>query len=128
MENGINDIIFDNELKNKKFSLRYSFPFVEKVISKMIEEYDNRDKINIDELSGSAYDNDLELKIRENIKNFKQKIEVRKVWSLDEISDKVKKEKNLEIEKEKKFNGISRFNNLEDIVEIKELKGSFFLF
>ena len=94
----------------------------------MIEEYDNRDKINIDELSGSAYDNDLELKIRENIKNFKQKIEVRKVWSLDEISDKVKKEKNLEIEKEKKFNRISRFNDLEDIVEIKELKGSFFLF
>ena len=128
IDNKATDIKFDETLKYKKFILRYSFPFVEKVIDKMIEEYDNEDKININELSGSAYGNTLELKIRENLNYFNQVIEVRKVWSLDLITDAVKKEKLKEIEKEKKFNKISRFEDLEDIVGIKELKGSFFYF
>ena len=128
IENEDGDIQFDNKLKNKKFSIRYSFPFVEKVIDKIIEEYDNKDKININELSGSAYGNALELKIRENMNNFKQKIEIRKVWALNKITENVKEEKLKEIKKEKKFNRVSRYSDLEDIVGVKELKGSFFYF
>lgn len=123
--NDILDIKFDKNLINKKFKLRYSFPFVEKVIDKMIKEYDNDKKIDIKDLSGSAYGNALELKISENLACFKQKIEIRKVWSLDLISNNVKKEKLKEIEKEKKFNRISKFEDLEDITEIKEFKNQF---
>ena len=123
-----NDIIFDDDLLDKKFKLRYSFPLIEKIIDKIINEYDNEEKINIKELSGSAYGSALELKIREKLKYFKEEIEFRKVWSLSEVSANVKKEKNNEIEKEKKFNRISRFENLEDIVGIKELTGLYYYF
>ena len=88
-----------DNLLNKKFKLRYSFPLFEKIIDKIINEYDNKEKININELSGSAYGNALELKIRENLKYLKEKIEIRKVWSLSEVSANVKKEKNNEIKK-----------------------------
>ena len=128
IENEKNDIIFDKDLLNKKFKLRYSFPLIEKIIDKIINEYDNEEKINIKQLSGSAFGNALELKIRENLKSFKEKIEIRKVWSLSEISPNVLKEKNNEIKKEKKFNRISRFEDLEDIVGIKELTGLYFYF
>ena len=128
IENETTDIKFDEALKLKKFKLKYSFPFIETVIDKMINEYDNEDKININELSGSAYGNALELKIRENLKNLEQKIEIRKLWSLDLISDKVKIDKKKEIEKAKKFHRISRFDGLEDIIGGKELKQKFFYF
>ena len=78
----------------------------------MIKTYDNENKININELSGSAYGNALELKIRENLNKFEQVIEVRKVWSLDSISDKVKTEKLKEI------NGRHSNNEAKNIVEI----------
>ena len=125
MEDVKNDDIyikFDKKLTNKRFKLRYSFPFVEKVIDEMIMEYDNDDKIKIKDLSGSAYGKTLEFKIRENLSSIKQKIEIRKVWSLEEISDNVKKEKNKEIDKGKKFNKDNRYKDLEDIVGIKEIK------
>ena len=93
------DILFDESLRNKFFKLRYSFPFVENVIDLMIESYDSDDKLNINELSGSAYGNALEIKIRKNLNEFQQPIEVRKVWSLNKISDSVKKEKLKEIKK-----------------------------
>jgi len=127
-ENEKVEILFDENLKSKKFKLRYSFPLVEKVIDKMIEEYDTEDKININNLSGSSYGNALERKIRENLNNFKHSIEVRKVWSLNKISARVKKEIIKEINKEKKYHKISRYNDLEDIVGIKELKGKYFYF
>lgn len=128
IENEAIGIIFDEKLKSKKFKLRYSFPFIEKVIDNMIKEYDNKDKININELSGSAYGNALEIKIRENLNNFKHNIEVRKVWSLDEISDIVKKEKMREIKKERKYHKVSKYDDLEDILGIKELKEKYFYF
>ena len=67
-----NDIIFDDDLLDKNFKLRYSFPLIEKIIDKIINKYDNEDKININELSGSAYGHALELKIRENLKCIKE--------------------------------------------------------
>ena len=128
IENEKTDIKFDEELKFKKFRLKYSFPFIETVIDKMIKTYDNENKININELSCSAHGNALELKIRENLNKFEQVIEVRKVWSLDSISDKVKTEKLKEIDNEKKFKKTSRFEYLEDINGIKELKAKFYYF
>ena len=116
------DIIFDESLRKKFFKLKYSFPFVENVIDLMIESYDSDDKLNISELSGSAYGNALEIKIRKNLYTFKQPIEVRKVWSLNKISDSVKKEKLKEIQKNNKSS--KRYINLEDITEIKDIKSS----
>ena len=128
LENGEDNIKFNEQLKDKRFKLRYSFPLFEKVIDKMIYEYKNEEKININQLSGFAYGYTLELKIRENLESFKQNIEIRKVWSLEAISDKVKDEKLKEIEKEKKYNNPSRFENLEDVEGAKELKEKFFYF
>ena len=128
IENKNNEIIFDNNLVDKKFKLRYSFPLIEKIIDKIINEYDNEDKINIKELSGSAYGNALELKIRENLKSLDEKIEIRKVWSLSQISPSVIKEKNDEIKRENRYNRISRFNDLEDIVGIKKLTELYYYF
>ena len=103
LENGEDNIKFNEQLKDKRFKLRYSFPLFEKVIDKMIYEYINEEKININQLSGFAYGYTLELKIRESLESFKQNIEIRKVWSLEAISDKVKDEKLKEIKKEKKY-------------------------
>ena len=86
----------------------------------MIEEYNNDDKININELSGSAYGNALELKIRENLNKLKENIEIRRVWSLNLISNKVKNEKLSEIKKNK--DSSKRYKDLEDITEIKDIK------
>ena len=116
------DILFDESLRKKFFKLRYSFPFVENVIDLMIESYDSDDKLNINELSGSAYGNALEIKIRKNLNTFQQPIEVRKVWSLNKISDSVKKEKLKEIKKNNKSS--ERYKNLEDITDIKDIKTS----
>ena len=115
-----NDIIFDELLEKSHFKLRYSFPFIEKIIENMIEEYNNGDKININELSGSAYDNALELKIRENLNKLKENIEIRRVWSLNLISNEVKNEKLSEIKKNKASS--KRYKDLEDITEIKDIK------
>ena len=128
IKNDVIDIKFDQKLTNKRFKLRYSFPFVEKVIDEMIMEYDNDDTIKIKDLSGSAYGNALELKIRENLSCIEQKIEIRKVWSLDEISDNVKDEKKKELENGKKYNRTTRYEDLEDIVGIKEIKAAFYYF
>ena len=122
MKDGGTDIIFNDALKRKTFNLRYSFPLVEKIIESMIEEFNNNDKIDINELSGSGYGNALEVKMRENIDKFKEKIEIRKVWSLNLISDAVKKEKLREIRKNK--DSSKRFVDLEDITEIKEITSS----
>jgi len=116
------DILFDESLRKKFFKLRYSFPFVENVIDLMIESYDSDDKLNINELSGSAYGNALEIKIRKNLNEFQQPIEVRKVWSLNMISDSVKKEKLKEIKKNTKSS--ERYKNLEDITDINDIKYS----
>ena len=117
-------IIFDESLRKKFFKLRYSFPFVENVIDSMIESYDSNDKLNINELSDSAYGNALENKIRKNLNTFQEKIEVRSVWSLNEISESVKKEKLKEIKKKKKYS--KRYQDFEDITNIKDIKSSTF--
>ena len=66
LEDDQSEIKFDESLRKKSFKLRYSFPLVEKVVESMIEEYNNDDKIDITELSGSIYGNALEIKIRKN--------------------------------------------------------------
>ena len=119
-ENEKNDIIFNKELRGKNFKLAFSFPLVEKVIENMIEGFNNNDKIDINELSGSAYGNALEIKIRENLNKFKQNIEIRKVWSLDKVSDAVIKEKLKEINKNKDIS--KRYQDCEDIIEKENIK------
>ena len=124
LENDINDIIFDKSLKRRYFKLRYSFPFVGDVIKSMIEEFNNDNKLNIDELSGSAYGNALEIKIRENLNKFEEKIDIRKVWALNLISDAVKRKKFSDFIKNKYFSKLYR--DLEDINQIKDIKSSNF--
>jgi len=116
------NIIFDKELESKKFKLRYSFPFVEEVIENILEEYNNDKFINILQLSGSAFGNALEIKIRDNLKEFKEETEIRYVWSLNDISDAVKKEKLSEIKKNK--DSSRRFKDFEDITNIKNIISS----
>ena len=62
-----NDISFDNSIIKYKYKLNYSFPFIEYVLNKIIDKYDNNDIIDIKDLSSSAFDNALELKIRNYI-------------------------------------------------------------
>ena len=114
------DIKFNESLENYTFKLRYSFPLIEKVIDNMIEGYNNDDKIDINQLSGSAYGNALEIKIRENLDKFQEEIEIRKVWSLNIISDKVINNKLSEIKKNKYSS--TRYQNLEDITGIIDIK------
>ena len=63
-ENNLNIINFDKSIINGKFKLNYSFPFIEYVLNNIIESYDNDNKIDIKYLSGSAFGNALELKLR----------------------------------------------------------------
>ena len=123
IQNEKDDIIFDDSLKQKKFKLRYSFPFVEKSLENIIKEYNNGDKVDIQDLSGSAYGNAIEIKIRDSLDNFKEKIDKRKVWSLYSISEAVKKEKLAELKKPNSINA-DRYKNLEDITGIIDIKNS----
>ena len=96
----------------------------------MLKDYNDDNKLDISELSGSAFGNALEIKIRENLKTFEEKIEIRYVWSLNSISDSVKKEKLSEINKKKESS--ERYKNLDDIknskVNIKLSKNEYFYF
>ena len=121
-----NNIRFNDSIISKKFKLNYSFPFIEYVLNKMIDEYDNETKIDIKYMSGSAFGNALELKLRNYMEGLKQKVEIRNVWSLNFINENIKKNKLLEIEN-KTFNSI-RYKNLEDICIIKPLKDSNFFY
>ena len=123
IQNEKDDIIFDDSLKQKKFKLRYSFPFVEKSLENIIKKYNNGDKVDIQDLSGSAYGNVMEIKIGDSLDNFKEKIEKRKVWSLYSISEAVKKEKLAELKKPNSINA-DRYKNLEDITGIIDIKNS----
>ena len=129
-EDGQFNINFNEDLKRTRFKLRYSFPFIENVIQKMLKDYNDDNKLDISELSGSAFGNALEIKIRENLKTFEEKIEIRYVWSLNSISDSVKKEKLSEINKKKESS--ERYKNLDDIknskVNIKLSKNEYFYF
>ena len=119
-EDNINNISFNDSIIEKKFSINYSFPFIEYVLNNIIEEYNSNTKINIKDLSGSAFGNALELKIRNHLSEFKEKIDIRKVWVLNLLSEKVKKSKVKEIEN-KTLNSY-RYLNLEDICHLKPLK------
>ena len=119
-EDNSNVINFDDSLINNKFKINFSFPFIEYVLNSMLDEYDNNNKINIKDLSGSAFGNALELNIRKYIKKLKEKVDIRKVWCLGSISEKIKNSKLTEIE-DKTLNS-SRYKDLEDINEIKPLK------
>jgi len=119
-EDNSNIINFDDSLINKKFKINFSFPFIEYVLNGMIDEYDNNNKINIKDLTGSAFGNALELKIRKYIKQLKEKVDIRKVWFLGSISEDTKNSKLNEI-RDKTLNS-SRYKDLEDITEIKPLK------
>ena len=77
-ENKSDYIYFDEVLVEQNFKLFYSFPLIEHVINNMIEDYDTNEKINIKNLSGSAFGNALEIKIRDYISK-NQKIDIRKV-------------------------------------------------
>ena len=117
-----NNIRFDDKLTDKKFRINYSFPFIEYALNDIIEEYDFSNKIDIEDLSGSAFGNALELKLRKYIKKLNEKIEIRKVWALNLVSESVKKNKLKEIEN-KTLNS-ARYEDLEDIYKIKPLKDS----
>ena len=118
-----NFINFNESTIKEKFKIWFSFPFLNDVIKKMIETYNNDETIDIQCLSGSAYGNALELKIRKNISQiFDTEIEIRKVWSLGIVSENSKKQKEKEINN-KTFKSI-RFQNLEDITGIKDIKKS----
>ena len=121
-EDNSNNISFDDSIVNKIFKINFSFPFIEYVLNSIIEEYDNSNKIDINYLSGSAFGNALELKIIEYIKKFEEKIEIRKIWSLDPISKGVKESKINEI-KNKTLNAC-RYQELEDILKINPLNDS----
>ena len=97
-EDESNIIKFDSKIKDKKFKINFSFPFVEYVLNNMIDEYDNDRKIDITNMSGSAFGNALELKIRKYINKMKEKVEIRRVWSLNEVSENSKKNKISEVE------------------------------
>ena len=83
----------------------------------MLEDFNDDNKLDISQLSGSAFGNALEIKIRENLQTFEEKIEIRYVWSLNSISDSVKKEKLSEINKKKESS--ERYTNLDDIINSK---------
>ena len=117
-ENEQIDIIFDEKLRKKKFKLRYSFPLLEDIIEKMLKGF-NDDKLDISSLSGSAFGNAMEIKIRENLNLFNEKIDFRAVWALNPISQNVKREKLNEIKRNK--NSSKRYQNLEDITQIKDI-------
>ncbi len=119
-EDESNIIKFDSKIKDKKFKINFSFPFVEYVLNNMIDEYDNDRKIDITNMSGSAFGNALELKIRKYINKMKEKVEIRRVWSLNEVSENSKKNKISEVEN-KTLNAV-RYQGLEDIFDIKPLK------
>ena len=121
-EDKANNIKFDDNLINKKFKINYSFPFIEYVLNDIIEEHDFNNKIDIKDLSGSAFGSVLEQKIRKYIKQLNSSIEIRKVWALNLISENVKKNKLKEIEN-KTLNS-TRYKDLEDIYQSKPLKNS----
>ena len=121
LEDKSNIIKFDSKIKDKKFKINFSFPFIEYVLNNMIDEYNDGSKIDIKNLSDSAFGNALELKIRKYMNELKEKVEIRKVWSLNLISENLKKKKILEIEN-KTLNAI-RYQGLEDIFDKKPLKG-----
>ena len=118
-EDNSNIINFDYSIINNKFKINFSFPFIEYVLNSMIEEYDNDNKICIKDLTGSAFGNALELKIRKYINELKEKVDIRKVWCLGTISENVKNTKLGEISN-KTLNS-SRYKDLEDINKIKIL-------
>jgi len=119
-KNKSTDFIFNEDIINSAFKLTLSFPFVEEVIDSIIDEFNNVDKININLLSGAAYGNCLEIKIRQNLKKLNLDIEVRKVWSLNKISRNVKNEKMKEIKNN--TNKANRYKNLEDINNLESIK------
>ena len=115
-EDNSNYINFNNSLIDKKFKINYSFPFIEYVINNILEEDDNGNKINT-----------LEIKIREYIiTELNKKIEIRKVWSFNRISNNIKNKKLEEI-KNKTLNAI-RYKVLEDICDKKPLNNSKFFY
>ena len=115
-EDNSNYINFNNSLIDKKFKINYSFPFIEYVINNILEENDNDNKINT-----------LEIKIREYIiTELNKKIEIRKVWSFNRISNNIKNKKLEEI-KNKTLNAI-RYKVLEDICDKKPLNNSKFFY
>ena len=119
-EDKSNIVKFDSEIKNKRFKINFSFPFMEYVLNNMINEYDNEGKININDLSGSAFGNALELKLIKYMNELKEKVEIRRVWSLSYISENSKNSKISEI-KNKTLNA-NRYKDLEDIFGKKPLK------
>ena len=114
------DFFFNEDITNSTFKLALSFLFVEEVIDSIIDEFNNEDKININHLSGGAYGNCLEIKIRQNLKILNQDIEVLKVWSLNKMSINVKNEKMKEIKKN--TYKANRYKNLEDINNLESIK------
>lgn len=120
-EDELNNISFNVSILNKKFRINYSFPFVEYAINSILDEInDINTKIDIKMLSGSAFGNALELKIRDYLNKLKEKVEIRKVWVLNILSEKLKKDKIKEINN-KTLNS-SRYIHSEDIVNTKPLK------
>ena len=120
-EEELNNINFDDSILEKKFTINYSFPFVEYAINSIIDEFDNNNtKIDINILSGSAFGNALELKIIDFLNKSEEKVEIRKVWVLNILSEKLKNEKLREIKK-KTLNSF-RYLQSEDIYNIKPLK------
>ena len=119
-EDELSTIRFDDSIIKTKFTLNYSFPFIEYALNNIIDEFDNDTKVNINNLSGSAFGYAFELKIRDYLNQLKEKIEIRKVWVLNLLSEKVKNDKLNEI-KNKTLNSY-RYIQLEDISNEKPLK------
>ena len=120
-EDELSSISFNESILNKKFNINYSFPFVEYAINSILDEFnDINTKIDIKMLSGSAFGNALELKIRDYLTKLKEKVEIRKVWVLNILSEKLKNDKIKEINY-KTLNS-SRYIDSEDIINIKPLK------
>ena len=85
-----NIIYFDEQLKEQKFKLEYSYEFIEIAFSKIIDMISPSTLIDMKDLSGSAIGSLLENKIKRNLEN--EGFIIRYLWNFS--SEKVgKKEK-----------------------------------
>jgi len=122
-----NSIYINQSLFNQKFDINFSFPFIEYVVNKIIEEYNNDSSIDIEKLSGSAFGNAFEYKISENIvtnKYFSEKVFRRYVWTTSILKENQVNNKKNEIEDKKKKGDIRYINcpYLDDIYKADPLK------
>ena len=121
-----------NEKDNKRvFTLNYSFLFIKIVNEKIINNLMNNNNIvEINQLSGSAFGNALELKFKEEIvehKYFNKIFIYKKVWNFEILDNNLKKSKYDEYLAKKQNSNNPKFHIIEKLDDILDYNCKFIL-